>query len=143
MLDHGCCDSNPACKKQGLQEKGLKLHELEPFSLQSLHELVSVVHDRVNITDQSQCIQSTPPNDSKVSVKHESDKTLTTKLFFLEDDPVAKILWTLDPSTLQNVLLAMAVSMHPLIKLPLVDGVLIKTVKIPGYHKNKLHQYID
>ncbi|KAJ6736161.1 HYPOXIA-INDUCIBLE FACTOR 1 ALPHA INHIBITOR-RELATED [Salix viminalis] len=106
--DHGCCDSNPACKKQGLQEKGLKLHELEPFSLQALHELVSVVHDRVNITDQSQCIQSTPPNDSKVSVKHESDRILTTKLFFLEDDPVAKILWTLDPSTLQNVLLAMA-----------------------------------
>ncbi|KAH8509314.1 hypothetical protein Peur_051125 [Populus x canadensis] len=106
--DHGCCDLNPACKKQGLQGKDLKLHELEPFSLQALHELVSVVHDRVNITDQSQCIQSTPPNDSKVSVKHECDKTLTSKLFFLEDDPVAKILWTLDPSTLQNVLLAMA-----------------------------------
>jgi hypothetical protein len=51
-------------------------------------------------------------------VKHECDKTLTSKLFFLEDDPVAKILWTFDPSTLQNVLLAMAVSMHPLIKLP-------------------------
>jgi hypothetical protein len=109
---------NPACKKQGLQGKDLKLHELEPFSLQALHELVSVVHDRVNITDQSQCIQSTPPNDSKVSVKHECDKTLTSKLFFLEDDPVAKILWTFDPSTLQTVLLAMAVSMHPLIKLP-------------------------
>lgn len=106
--DHGCCDLNPACKKQGLQGKDLKLHELEPFSLQALHELVSVVHDRVNITDQSQCIQSTPPNDSKVSVKHECDKTLTSKLFFLEDDPVAKILWTFDPSTLQNVLLAMA-----------------------------------
>lgn len=84
------------------------MHELEPFSLQALQELVSVVHDCVNITDQSQCIQSTPPNDSKVSVKHECDKTLTRKLFFLEDDPVAKILWTLDPSTLQNVLLAMA-----------------------------------
>ncbi|KAI5589723.1 hypothetical protein BDE02_05G181000 [Populus trichocarpa] len=106
--DHGCCDLNPACKKQGLQGKDLKLHELEPFSLQALHELVSVVHDRVNITDQSQCIQSTPPNDSKVSVKHECDKTLTSKLFFLEDDPVAKIIWTFDPSTLQNVLLAMA-----------------------------------
>ncbi|KAF9682932.1 hypothetical protein SADUNF_Sadunf05G0159200 [Salix dunnii] len=106
--DHGCCDLNPACKKQGLQEKDLKLHELEPFSLQALHELVSVVHDRVNITDQSQCIQSTPPDDSKVSEKHESNKTLTTRYFFLEDDPVAKILWTLDPSTLQNVLLAMA-----------------------------------
>ncbi|KAJ6920530.1 hypothetical protein NC651_014196 [Populus alba x Populus x berolinensis] len=106
--DHGCCDLNPACKKQGLQGKDLKLHELEPFSLQALQELVSVVHDCVNITDQSQCIQSTPPNDSEVSVKHECDKTLTRKLFFLEDDPVAKILWTLDPSTLQNVLLAMA-----------------------------------
>ncbi|KAG6776375.1 hypothetical protein POTOM_019881 [Populus tomentosa] len=106
--DHGCCDLNPACKKQGLLGKDLKLHELEPFSLQALQELVSVVHDCVNITDQSQCIQSTPPNDSKVSVKHECDKTLTRKLFFLEDDPVAKILWTLDPSTLQNVLLAMA-----------------------------------
>ncbi|CAK7346519.1 unnamed protein product [Dovyalis caffra] len=110
--DHGCCDLKPACKKQGLQGKDqrhrVNLHELEPCSLQALHELVSLVHDHVNITDQSQHIQSTPPNDSNVSVKDECDKTLTTNIFFLEDDPVAKILWTLDPRTLQNVLLAMA-----------------------------------
>lgn len=121
--DHGCCDSNMSFKKQGLQgqdqQQKVKLHEFEPRSLQALHELVSLVLDcvRVNITDQSQCIQSTPTNDSKVSMKDECDETLTTNLFFLEDNPVAKILWTLDPRTLQSILLSMAASMLSLIKL--------------------------
>uniref|UniRef100_A0A2K2BDH4 Cupin-like domain-containing protein n=1 Tax=Populus trichocarpa TaxID=3694 RepID=A0A2K2BDH4_POPTR len=114
LPDHGCCDSNMSFKKQGLQgqdqQQKVKLHEFEPRSLQALHELVSLVLDcvRVNITDQSQCIQSTPTNDSKVSMKDECDETLTTNLFFLEDNPVAKILWTLDPRTLQSILLSMA-----------------------------------
>jgi hypothetical protein len=50
-------------------------------------------------------------------MKDECDETLTTNLFFLEDNPVAKILWTLDPRTLQSILLSMAASMLSLIKL--------------------------
>ncbi|KAL9358821.1 hypothetical protein Peur_046944 [Populus x canadensis] len=105
------CHSRNRVHEQGQdQQQKVKLHEFEPRSLQALHELVSLVHDcvRVNITDQSQCIQSTPTNDSKVSMKDECDETLTTNLFFLEDNPVAKILWTLDPRTLQSILLSMA-----------------------------------
>lgn len=114
------CHSRNRVHEQGQdQQQKVKLHEFEPRSLQALHELVSFVHDcvRVNITDQSQCIQSTPTNDSKVSMKDECDETLTTNLFFLEDNPVAKILWTLDPRTLQSILLSMAASMLSLIKL--------------------------
>ncbi|CAI0434053.1 unnamed protein product [Linum tenue] len=71
------------------QQQDVKLNQLEPFALQALHELVSLVHDHVNL-DQSQ-----------------DNKTVTANLYFLEDDRVAKIIWSLDPQTLQNVLLAM------------------------------------
>ncbi|KAL8119628.1 hypothetical protein AgCh_016946 [Apium graveolens] len=46
------------------------LHELEPLAMQSLHELVSLVHDCVNITDQS---QSTEPSTSNVFAIGEKD----------------------------------------------------------------------
>ncbi|KAF9686920.1 hypothetical protein SADUNF_Sadunf02G0040400 [Salix dunnii] len=99
--DHGFCDSNMSCKKQGLQgqDQQQKIH-VQPRSLQDLHELVSLVNDRINITDQSQYMQSTPTNDSKVSIKDEC-----------EDNPVAKILWTLDPRTHQSVLSVVEIPM--------------------------------
>ncbi|XP_074382602.1 lysine-specific demethylase JMJ31-like isoform X3 [Apium graveolens] len=49
------------------------LHELEPLAMQSLHELVSLVHDCVNITDQS---QSTEPSTSNVFAIGEKDAIL-------------------------------------------------------------------
>ncbi|KAG8653920.1 hypothetical protein MANES_05G081900v8 [Manihot esculenta] len=110
--DHNHRDLVQACEQNDLQEKGqqqrVSLHVLEPYALQVLHELVSLVHDRVNLIDQSQLVESTSANDSAVNMKGQYDKTATTNLFVLEDDPVAKILWTLDPYTIQNVLLAMA-----------------------------------
>ncbi|CAN1762410.1 Lysine-specific demethylase JMJ31 [Linum perenne] len=71
------------------QQQEVKLHQLEQCAVQALHELVSLVHDRVK-PDQSQ-----------------HNKIVVTNLYFLEDDPVAKILWSLDPQTLQKVFIAM------------------------------------
>lgn len=105
-----------ACKKTGLKGKEMKdwnlLHELKPVALQVLHELVSLVHDHVKVSDNSQPVQSTPIKDSAGRVKGEDNKIVTATLFRLEDDPVAKILWALEPSTLQHVFLAMAVSLY-------------------------------
>lgn len=126
LIDHGRHNLDQACERQDLtgkdQQQGIKLHELEPCALQAVHELVSSVHDLVNITDQSQSIQSTSTNDAAASMKDEYDKNFASNFFSLEDDLVAKIFWTLDPCMLQNVLLAMAVSLHSPTKLTLSMG---------------------
>ncbi|XP_015891352.3 lysine-specific demethylase JMJ31 isoform X2 [Ziziphus jujuba] len=109
--DNSTDNQNQTCEEwdlNGTQEQRNTLHELEPFSIQALHELVSLVHDSVNIADHVEPVQSTSTADSTASVKVEYKKTMTTDSFSLEDDPVAKILWTLDSCTLQSVFLAMA-----------------------------------
>jgi hypothetical protein len=109
-----------ACEEMDLKGKELQhknLLGLEPFALQVLHELVSLVHDRVNGP-----VQSTFINDSAARVKGECKEVATANLFHLDDDPVAKILSTLEPSTLQHVFLAMAVSLYSLIKLVVLKG---------------------
>ena len=102
------------CVKDDLKgkepEHRTKLLELEPLAIQALRELVSFVHDSINISDRGEVVPSAAPIDpaNKVDVK----KRVATNAFSLEDDPVAKILWMLDPSTLQNVFLALAVSFN-------------------------------
>ncbi|KAF8392321.1 hypothetical protein HHK36_022663 [Tetracentron sinense] len=104
-------DLDQECRREDLKGNKKKhkitLYQLEPQALQALHELVSLVHDHVNDADQSQPVQSSFMNDSAVDLKGEYKKILTANAFCLEDDPVAKILWTLEPLILQNVLLAM------------------------------------
>ncbi|KAI3832654.1 hypothetical protein MKW98_002200 [Papaver atlanticum] len=73
---------------------------MDTVSLQALHQLVSIVHDGVNIASQSEQLQSTPMED-------ESKKDVHPNSFCVEDDPVAKVIWTLEPLQLQNVLLGM------------------------------------
>lgn len=82
------------------------LHELEPAAVQVLHELVSLVHNSVSVASQEQQMLSASMNDSEPGVNGECK--LNHKL---NDDPVAKILWDVEPQTLQNVFLAMAVSL--------------------------------
>ncbi|XP_065630690.1 lysine-specific demethylase JMJ31 [Quercus suber] len=110
--DHRGNDLDQACeeadsKEKEVQQKNL-LQDLEPIALQVLHEIVSLVHDYINISDHSQLLQSTLIDDSAARVKGECKKIVPANLFHLEDDPVAKILWSLQPSTLQRVFLAMA-----------------------------------
>lgn len=106
------CDLDLKCGKKDYEENNLRqktaLQELEPLGLQALHELVSFVHHHVSYSDKNQPIELTLTNDSAVGVDNSSKKIVTTNLFCLQDDPVAKIIWVLEPLTLLTVFLAMA-----------------------------------
>ncbi|XVF71882.1 hypothetical protein PTKIN_Ptkin12aG0075400 [Pterospermum kingtungense] len=90
------------------QQHSLLLHELEPYALQALNELVALVHDHVNASDQNQPVSSTSTNGFTCYATDGRNKTLMTEVFHLEDDPVAKILWILEPGNFQDMFLAMA-----------------------------------
>ncbi|KAH1108197.1 hypothetical protein J1N35_011965 [Gossypium stocksii] len=95
-------------KRKEQEQHSLLLHELRPCALQALHELVALVHDRVNASDQNQPVSSDSTNGLMCSKTNEKDKTLTTEIFHLEEDPVAKILWILEPGIFKDIFLAMA-----------------------------------
>ncbi|XWS31519.1 hypothetical protein CRYUN_Cryun23aG0083500 [Craigia yunnanensis] len=84
------------------------LHELEPYALQVLHELVALVHDHVNASDQKQPVLCTSTNGLTCYATDEQNKTSMSEIFHLEDDPVAKVLWILEPGNFQDMFLAMA-----------------------------------
>ncbi|PWA39218.1 2-oxoglutarate (2OG) and Fe(II)-dependent oxygenase superfamily protein [Artemisia annua] len=96
--EHGCNVVANNIKVSG----GNKLHDLEPYALKSLHELVSLVHDRVNAADLSN--QGTSTSEME---KPEPGRFKISELYYLEEDPVATIFWDLDPLTLQKMFLAM------------------------------------
>ncbi|XP_040364728.1 bifunctional peptidase and (3S)-lysyl hydroxylase Jmjd7 isoform X2 [Rosa chinensis] len=121
LLNNGQVDQNDkdldqASERKDLEGKELKqettLHELEPVAVHALHELVSLVHSHVNAAEQRQPEQSTSTTDSALSVKDKGSKVVRVHAFRLEDDPVANIIWTLPPCTLQRILLAMVVCRH-------------------------------
>ncbi|XP_043697785.1 uncharacterized protein LOC122648635 isoform X2 [Telopea speciosissima] len=92
---------------KGKNQKQIMLDQLEPPTLQALHELVSLVHENVNVASQSGPEESTSDNNATVNVKGEDKKLVTANLFHLDDDPVAKILRNLEPLVLQNILQAL------------------------------------
>ncbi|XP_058105308.1 lysine-specific demethylase JMJ31 isoform X2 [Magnolia sinica] len=92
--------------KGNSQKHGTILQQLEPVGLQAFHELVSLVHDSINVAGQSQEGHSTSVKGSTVHLKEENIQVMTAS-FCLEDDPVANILWTLKPLVLQHVLSSM------------------------------------
>ncbi|XVE73058.1 hypothetical protein DITRI_Ditri11bG0087500 [Diplodiscus trichospermus] len=110
--DHTNHSLDQACRRKDLkgkeQQHSLLLHELETFTLQALHELVALVHDHVNASDQNQLVLSTSANGLTCYVTDVQNTTLVNEIFHLEHDPVAKILWNLEPSNFQDMLLAMA-----------------------------------
>ncbi|XP_076883517.1 lysine-specific demethylase JMJ31-like [Bidens hawaiensis] len=98
------CKSSPCVNNKLSHEPsgGNTLHDLEPCVLRSLHELVSIVHEHVNAADLRSAVGSSADVE-KTSHK----KTVTSELYQLEDDPVASILWALEPLNLQKMFLAM------------------------------------
>ena len=92
-------------KEKNLEERNTLL-ELEPAAAQVLHELVSLVHNSVSSTQDGQSL-STSINDYELAGNDKHEKIVTSDL---KDDPLAKILWDVEPQTLQCVFLAMAVS---------------------------------
>ncbi|XP_042517851.1 uncharacterized protein LOC122091786 isoform X2 [Macadamia integrifolia] len=97
---------------KGKNQKQIMLDQLEPPTLQALHELVSLVHENVNVATQSEPEESTSDNNATVDVKGEDKKLVIANSFHLDDDPVAKILRNLEPLGLQNVLLALVKYLH-------------------------------
>lgn len=81
---------------------GNLLHDLEPSALKSLHEIVSLVHDRVNAADLSYSVDLTSDVE-----RTDPKKIVISELYYLEEDPVANILWDLEPLNLQKMFLAM------------------------------------
>ncbi|KAE9463941.1 hypothetical protein C3L33_04133, partial [Rhododendron williamsianum] len=98
----------PEDSKANVIKEKLMLHELEPPTLKALQELVSLVHDRVNVADQSEPVDSTSTKGSAFREKREHVNCLKANFSCLEYDPVACVLSNLHPLTLQNVFLAMA-----------------------------------
>lgn len=93
-------------KEKRFQE-GNTLDELEPSAVQVLHELVSLVHNSVSVESREQKLLSASVNDSELGKNDACEKLVAANS---KDDPVAKIIWDVDPQTLQHVFLAMAVS---------------------------------
>lgn len=88
---------------KGNGQQNYSIHELDPAALRALHELVSLVHDRINV-DKSPPKLSISGND--VSTEDEQKNDLFVNL---EEDPVAKILWVLNPCSLHSMITSMVV----------------------------------
>ncbi|KAI9119444.1 hypothetical protein K1719_010119 [Acacia pycnantha] len=99
-------NGQPGMNLKGKRFEGEKnvLLELEPAAAQVLHELVSLVHNNVSVADQEQQLLSTSI-DSELGPSDDFEKFETANL---KDDPVATILWDVEPHTFRNVFLAMA-----------------------------------
>lgn len=103
LLDH---DWARKSSEEIKPEKVSMLH-VDLIALSSLQELVSLVHERVN---PSQPVDSTPADNLDIEGKDETNEIIKVDLFNLKDDPVANVLWTLQPLALRCVFLTMAVS---------------------------------
>lgn len=115
MSDNHESDWDQKCAIKDLKGNKLKqkmLHEMDPFSLQILNKIIALVHDSVKVGHQTDSVHSTSEHEFDVGVKGEQKRIVASNLFHLEDDQLAQILWTLEPFTLQNVFLAMVVSLH-------------------------------
>lgn len=104
------------CEKKELRGKGLEqrtvLHELEPVAVQVLHALVSLVHRQINVSDSGELVKSAPTTDSVRRVDVEITKAASGRLPGAQEDEIARILWSLEPCTLQDIFLAMAVNFY-------------------------------
>ncbi|KAI3449687.1 hypothetical protein Pfo_006352 [Paulownia fortunei] len=106
----GYCDQDLDLNHQTVSVKGkleqvFSLRELEPHALRSLHELVSLVHHCIN---QNQPIGNISADQSVSGEEDEVKKIVKTNSFNLEEDPIANIVWTLEPRAFQSVFLTMA-----------------------------------
>ncbi|XP_051142098.1 lysine-specific demethylase JMJ31 isoform X2 [Andrographis paniculata] len=90
---------------EGKMDQGFSLQELEPSTLRSLYSLISIVHDRVN---HSQLGNNSSGDNSASGSKDGVQKAVTANLFNLEDDPIAKLVWTLQPLAFRDLFFAMA-----------------------------------
>lgn len=100
---HGGISTNCGNKSSNDELRSeVMLQELEPCASQSLNELISLVHDRLN---PSRLTGST--DNSSAGENHETNK-IKEDSCKINDDPVADLILTLHPLTIHSIFLAMA-----------------------------------
>lgn len=103
--DHGHGGISTNCGNKSSNDElrsEVLLQELEPCASQSLNELISLVHDRLN---PSRLTGST--DNSSAGENHETNKRKEDSCR-INDDPVADLILTLHPLTIHSIFLAMA-----------------------------------
>ncbi|KAL7112987.1 hypothetical protein ACP275_04G035400 [Erythranthe tilingii] len=86
-------------------EQGFSLNDLQPEALRCLNELVSLVHHQI---DQIQPVGDIQTECSVSGEEDKIEKIVKTKFFNLEEDPIANVVWSLEPRAFQSVFLTMA-----------------------------------
>ncbi|KAF0919135.1 hypothetical protein E2562_028440 [Oryza meyeriana var. granulata] len=88
-------------------KKDSPLQTLEPSTLQALYELISLVHNSVEMVSQNEITEPTS-QDASCNPSNERKKIAADDSSLLEKDAIAKIILPLKPLELQSALLVMA-----------------------------------
>ncbi|MED6214123.1 hypothetical protein PIB30_099936 [Stylosanthes scabra] len=108
IVDHADVNCGKMLKGMDIKEKRLSqgnaLVELEPAAIQVLHELVSLVHKCVSMSQDQESL-SASTSDHSLGENDECKKRVAADL---NDDPLAKIIRDVKPQTLQYIFLALA-----------------------------------
>ncbi|XP_020096263.1 uncharacterized protein LOC109715579 [Ananas comosus] len=94
----------------GTNENPGLLQQLEPYALQVLFELISLVHEGVKVVGQETQDHAAEPTTSKDETceqKGECERIVEENLSLLESDPIANIFLDLEPLEFRKILLAM------------------------------------
>lgn len=93
--------------KGNKEDNGLMLQQLEPFGIKVIYELMSLVHESVKVGDQNETLQCTSSKGAVPHEKCEYGQIATDNSSPIDTDPVASILWAVEPLVLKKVLLAL------------------------------------
>ncbi|XP_059311544.1 lysine-specific demethylase JMJ31 [Lycium ferocissimum] len=104
-LDHGHQGIRTNCGKKSSNDElrsKVMLQDLEPSASQSLNEVISLVHDRLNPR------KLTGSTDNSCAGENDETNKRKEESCGINDDPVANLILTLHPLTIHSVFLAMA-----------------------------------
>ncbi|KAJ8547561.1 hypothetical protein K7X08_011147 [Anisodus acutangulus] len=103
--DHGHQGISTNCGNKSSNDElrsKVMLQDLEPCASQSLNELISLVHDRLNPSKLTGSTYNSSAGENDETNKRKEDSSS------INDDPVANLILTLHPLTIRSVFLAMA-----------------------------------
>ncbi|XP_055813214.1 lysine-specific demethylase JMJ31 isoform X2 [Solanum dulcamara] len=103
--DHGHQGISTNCGNRSSKDEvysKVTLQDLEPCASQSLNELISLVHDRLNPSKLTESTNNSSAGENDETNKRKEDSCSTN------DDPVANLILTLHPLRIHSVFLAMA-----------------------------------
>ncbi|XP_031474440.1 lysine-specific demethylase JMJ31 isoform X2 [Nymphaea colorata] len=111
--DHNVYDGHTSQKDQTV---GIPFGQLEPEASHILCQLISLVHENVSLSGQDGLVYSDNLQSRTTDLVGETQSESTPMVnsvrdfFYVENDPVACILWSVEPSGLRKILQVMAKS---------------------------------